>query len=146
MKALVVYDSESGNTKAIAEAIAGSLGPHVRAVKPGEAIDREIREVDFLVVGSPTHGGRPTESIAGFMERIVPLLPRDAKLATFDTRLKMKFVKMFGFAADRMAASAADKSVQVAASQGFIVNGRTGPLAEGEVERAKQWGRQIGGQ
>ena len=66
------------------------------------------------------------------------------KVATFDTRLKMKFVKLFGFAADKMEAFFKEKGIVAKAKpEGFVVKGRSGPLAEGELERANSWGKNL---
>ena len=61
-------------------------------------------------------------------------------VAAFDTRLKMKFAKMFGFAADKIAAQLSECGAkQKAPPEGFIVLGRNGPLAEGEADSARTW-------
>ena len=143
MKSMVVYDSVSGNTKQIAEAIGRALGEDAKVYRPDVIDGTALRNVDLLVIGSPTYGGKPTESVTRLIDRIIPTLPAGIMVAAFDTRLKMRFVRIFGFAADKIAAAFAQKGAQVVGTKGFIVKGRTGPLAEGEVERASSWGRQL---
>ena len=59
------------------------------------------------------------------------------KVATFDTRLKMKLTKLFGYAADKMETHFKEKGIMIKGKpEGFIVKGRNGPLSEGELERA----------
>ncbi|MEW6069886.1 MAG: flavodoxin family protein [Candidatus Thermoplasmatota archaeon] len=58
---LVIYYSETGNTELVAKAIAEILG--TRAVKVGEG-DEEL-----VVIGSPTHGGKPVEPVMEFIKR-----------------------------------------------------------------------------
>jgi len=67
MKAMVVYDTVHGNTRAIAEAIAGALPGRVVALVPGAVALEELAGVDLLVIGSPTHGGLPTEAMRGLL-------------------------------------------------------------------------------
>jgi len=67
-KALVVYDTWSGNTQAIAEAMASNL--RCSAVGLNNLIDYTISDYDLLVVGSPVHGGMPTNKIAKFLSEI----------------------------------------------------------------------------
>jgi hypothetical protein len=64
--------------------------------------------------------------------------------AAFDTRVAMKWVRLIGFASGRM-----DKfmkacgAVGIIQPEGFFVKGKDGPLKDGEIERAKDWGRKI---
>lgn len=145
MKAMVVYDSASGNTRQIAEAICRALGADTRVYRPDVVDGNALKHVDLLVIGSPTYGGRPTEAIARMMDRILPALPAGISVAAFDTRLGARFVRLFGFAADRIAARFKEKGVRVAGAQGFFVKGRKGPLAPGETERAAAWAKQLAG-
>ena len=144
MKAMVVYDSVYGNTEKIAEAIAGGMGRGTKARRPSAVGAEELRSVDLLVVGSPTLGGRPSKAIQGFMDSIPSAVARELSIAAFDTRMSMKFAKIFGYAAARITAKLQEKgSTWKSPPQGFIVRGRSGPLAEGELERATAWGRGL---
>ena len=97
MKALVVFDSVAGNTRRIAEAIASGIAGGTKAVSVGSAEAKDLGRVSLLIVGSPTYGGRPTEAMQNFMAS-VESSARDLSIAAFDTRLRMKFVRLFGFA------------------------------------------------
>ncbi len=143
MKAIVIYDSVDGNTQKIAETIAASLGKGVKAVRPREAGASELAGIELLVIGSPTHGGRPTDPVTAFMETAT--IPSGARVAVFDTRLRMRLLKVFGYAADRLAASLREKGARVVASEGFFVARSAGPLVDGEEQRAAQWGRGLHG-
>ncbi len=141
MKALVVYDSVYGNTEQIAQAIAASLSCGTKAFRAG-AVDAEImlKNIDLLVVGSPTLGGRPMETVRAFLDTIPKAVARKLEAAAFDTRLTMKFAKLFGHAADRMEARMKANGCSLKSNrEGFIVKGSNGPLAAGELERAGAW-------
>ncbi len=143
MKALIVFDSVHGNTEAIARAIAGAGGKAgIRMVRAGQAKAGDLVGLDLLVVGSPTLGGRPTPAVQSFVDRIPAGALAKVRVATFDTRMTMWVAKLFGWAADRIAAGLAAKGgVPAAKPTGFIVKGREGPLADGESQRAAAWAK-----
>jgi flavodoxin I len=143
MKALIVFDSVHGNTEAIARVIAGAGGrAGIRVVRAGQAKNGDLVGLDLLVVGSPTLGGRPTPAVQSFLERIPAGALAKVRVVTFDTRMSMWIAKLFGWAADRIAAGLAAKGgIPAARPTGFIVKGREGPLAEGEIQRAAAWAK-----
>lgn len=147
MKAIIVYDSVSGNTQKVAEAIAVGMGRGTKARRPSAIGAEELHGVELLVIGSPTLGGRPTKPLQEFVDSIPKSVAGKLGIAAFDTRMSMKFAKIFGYAAVRLSAQfQANGSTVKSQPQGFIVKGRTGPLAEGELERATAWGRELAAQ
>ena len=66
------------------------------------------------------------------------------KVAAFDTRIPTKIVKIFGFAADRIAKNLKDKGANlVVPAEAFYVAGKEGPLKDGELERAAFWAKTL---
>jgi len=144
MKSIVVYDSQYGNTEKIAKAIGQGLGPDTRVVKVGEAKVADLGFYNLIIIGSPTQGGRHTAAMKKFMDSIPSDALKGKRLAAFDTRLKTVFVKMFGWAADRIEKSIKEKGGNSTAQpQGFFVKGAKGPLVDGELERAATWAKAI---
>jgi flavodoxin I len=144
MKALVVYDSTSGNTEKIATAIAAGIGGGTRAIRVGSADVKDYEGLDLLVLGSPVQGGRPTESMQKYIKSIPQAVAKKLRVATFDTRMSMAFAKIFGYASVRMANQLQGEGcILKSTPQGFIVKGRSGPLADGELERATMWGEEL---
>jgi flavodoxin I len=146
MKTVVVYDSVHGNTEKIARAIAEAVGlsGKARVLRAGEAQLSDLNAIDLLMVGSPTLGGRPTPAVQEFLGRMPAGALRNLSVTSFDTRVKMFFARLFGYAADRIAVNLKEKGGFVArAPEGFIVKGRKGPLADGELERAAAWARAM---
>ena len=160
MKALIIYESLFGNTKAVAEAVADGLRDtfEVELAEPGSmppAADR-----DLLVIGAPTHAFglsrpstrqdaakrgeiRPGAADVGIREYldVSPLLP-NLPAAAFDTRVNKP----------RLPGSAARKAHRrlrrlgcrlVSSPTSFWVTGTEGPLLEGELERAREWGVRL---
>jgi flavodoxin I len=146
MKVMIVVDSVYGNTEKIAGAIAGALKPsnEVKVVRPGAVDLRELESMDLLIVGSPVQGGRAIKAVQDFLEKLPDGSLKKMGVSAFDTRLKSAFVKLFGYAAGRIAASLQDKGGKlVAPAEGFFVKGREGPLLDGEMERAAAWAKGL---
>jgi len=144
MKSLVIYDSILGNTEKIARSVAAGLGADARAVRVGAADAHALADLDLLVVGSPTLGGRPTPGIQRFLDRVAAAGSHVPAVAAFDTRVTLAFARVFGYAATRIAEKLeAEGSSLKCPPEGFIVKGRNGPLAEGEAERAERWGQAL---
>jgi hypothetical protein len=168
MKAVVVYESLWGNTAAIAHAIAEGLGPGASALSTGEANHAAIAEADLIVAGAPVHcmslpteqsrelartgnmgpGGAPPDLSHPKMRTwLDELSTGGGRAAAFDTRVNAWY--------GRGAASKILQSLQragyqpVARACGFFVSGHRlkpttdGRLCDGEVERARQWGREL---
>jgi flavodoxin len=146
MKALIVYDSVYGNTEKIAKAIAEAITPsnEVKVVRAGEANPSELASVNLLIVGSPTHAGRPIPAVQDFLKRLPEHSLKGVNVAAFDTRISTRIVGVFGYAAGRIAGNLKKKGgTLVASPEGFFVAGGQGPLKEGEPERAAGWAKGI---
>jgi len=146
MKALIVYDSVYGNTEKIARAIAEAITPsgEVKVLRASEANSSELASIDLLIVGSPTHGGRPTPAVQDLLNKVTQPSLKGINVAVFDTRMSTKLVRVFGYAAGRIAGHLERKGGTLTASpEGFFVKGGKGPLKEGELERAADWAKGI---
>jgi flavodoxin len=146
MKALIVYDSVYGNTEKIARAIAEAITPsnEVKVLRASEANPSELASTDLLIVGSPTHGGRPTPAIQDLLNKVTQPSLKGINVAAFDTRIQAKLARVFGNAAGRIAGHLKKKGGTLIASPvGFFVTGSKGPLKEGELERATGWAKGI---
>lgn len=143
MKALIVYDSAYGNTEKIANSIGASIDGDVRVMHASKVNPSEMESVELLVVGAPTYGGRPTPPVKEFIDKLAKDSLKGINIATFDTRLPNRWVKIFGFAAGKIAKSLKEKGGNLLASEGFFVISGKGPLKEGEIERAADWTKRI---
>ena len=138
MKTLVLYDSKYGNTEKIARAMVAATEATVQHA--AEADPSTLNTYDLIVIGSPTHGGRPTEPVQGLLKQAEL---HGVKVATFDTRMESRFARIFGYAANRLANNLKQKGATVLASEGFYVVASEGPLKPGETERAAEWARGL---
>jgi flavodoxin len=144
MSAIVIYDSQYGNTEQIAKAIGKGFGEDTKLVKVGEAKAEDIAPYHFVIIGSPTQGGRQTAAIKAFLEKLPAEALKEKRLAAFDTRLKNIFTKVFGYAAPRIESAIKEKGGNATAQpQGFFVKSTKGPLLDGELERATNWAKSV---
>ena len=160
MKAIVVYESHWGNTAAIAKAIAQGLGPDAQALSTSDATPETVAASDLVVAGAPVLGfSLPTSAmrdslrtnpgnVSGPADLSHPLMREwletlpsgSARFAAFETRIWWSP----GGATNTIGRLLAAKGYSEAAPrERFIVTGRSGPLRDGEIERAKQWGAQL---
>ncbi|MEU4385654.1 hypothetical protein [Promicromonospora sp. NPDC023805] len=162
MRALVVYESMFGNTQAIAQEIGDGIeaSMHADVVEVGAAPDIVPRDVTLLVVGGPTHAFSMSwpstrRDVAGRSPRIIsrergirewlgalPSLMTTTEAAAFDTRAISRATGSAARAASRRLARLGYPLVSGPTS--FRVAGVTGPLAGGELGRARAWGRSVG--
>ena len=164
MRALVVYETMWGNTGEIAASIADGIRTQrgvedVQLVEAAQAAEEIPAHVDLVVVGGPTHAfsmsksstrdsarqqGATADPDRGIREWIEGLTtpPSPLMVATFDTRT----------VAPRLPGSAAKKALKKLVALGFRpavkpesfgVHGYSGPLADGELERARVWGAAL---
>jgi len=163
MRAIVTFESMFGNTEAVARAVADGLATRMDVeIVPVEDAEPVLGDdVGLLVVGGPTHafgmsragtrraamdqGAHPTGAAdIGLREWIGDLGRESASVAVaaFDTRIRKRGVP-------GSAARGAQKRLRrlgfgiAAAAQSFYVTGTPGPLLEGELARAREWGSQL---
>ena len=144
MKTLVLYDSAFGNTEQIARSIGRAITGDVEVLRIGECNPSTLESLDFLFVGSPTQAGKPTLAMRDFLNKVPEAALKKRRVAAFDTRLSGKLVGIFGYAAGKIANDLESKGAALASSpEGFFVNGKEGPLKEGELERAALWAKET---
>ncbi|MBU2228773.1 flavodoxin family protein [Patescibacteria group bacterium] len=145
----VIYDSTFGNTEKIARAIAEGADAKVIHIKDAQSLD--IKTMELLIVGSPTLGGRPSKPVQDFLNALPADALKNTRVAGFDTRFEesaqgfgLKLIlKTFKYAGEKILKSLESKGGQAVSAEGFYVTGKEGPLKEGEIERAKEWGRSL---
>jgi hypothetical protein len=162
MRSLVVYESSFGNTQRIARTVADALAAdgEVELVSVDDGLP-PLDELDLLVVGAPTHvhglsnrlsrkgaleqQGRRDGDVGIGVRGWIEQLPLAARLpvAVFDTRAH-KAELLVGSAAQGIAKRLRRRGYKLAVPpESFFVEGTPGPLEDGELERAEQWGKAL---
>ncbi|QGF22672.1 flavodoxin family protein [Raineyella fluvialis] len=170
MSVLVIYESMFGHTKAIAEAAADGLsdalargGAHetVTLVPVTDAPETLPDDITLLVLGGPTHAfsmSRESTREDALQQAHVEDAARQSTglrewiegattsgsvaVVTFDTRVKKPFIP--GSAAKAAAKALAAKGfADVERGETFWVVDTPGPLVDGELERAREWGASL---
>lgn len=141
MKALVIYDSNYGNTKLLAEAIGRSLGEATPVIAIADVKPEQLRGLDLLVVGSPINGWKPSARTGQWLDGLRDGQLQHVRVATFDTRIN---IIIHGDAAKHMSKRLVEAGATLAAEPTwFFVNGKEGPLRDGEIARAKAWAQTL---
>ena len=152
MKGIVVYDTAYGNTKKIAETMAETLkesGIEVDLFDVKNVKKLSAKDYDFLVLGSPTRFGTMSFAIRGFLGKVKTEEWMSKPFAAFDTENpenieKARAEKKEWSAAEKIAAKLIEKKMsQVLPVLKALVLGQKGPLQEGEIERTKDYAREL---
>lgn len=169
MRALVVYESMFGNTRAIAEAIrdgATRAGAEV-TLTPAESAPTDAADFDLVVVGAPTHAHtlpqatsrveaaqwaenpvkalalEPSAGGAGVREWLKGLGAIDGppRFAAFATRVDMPRI-FTGDASGAIAKRLKGVGIRDVERECFLVSS-VNVLLDGEVDRARAWGARL---
>jgi hypothetical protein len=158
MKVVVIYESLWGNTAAIARAIAEGIGEGTVALNTSEATPERIEGADLVVAGAPVLGfslptedmrenirkqpqGTPPDLSAPSLRSWLEKLPSGSgRGAAFETRIWWSP----GGATKTILAGLQRAGYRTEGrGERFIVTGRQGPLKDGEIERARAWGKSL---
>lgn len=152
MNIVIVFDSHSGNTEKIAEAMGAALQSthNTMVVRADSANEQTIKKANAVIVGSPTHRFQATEATMEFLKNLPEGSLEGKQSAAFDTRIQSDTIKpgvlKFFFKLGSYASKPIANWLQVKGSSmpilvaGFYVTAEDNPhLEEGELERAEQW-------
>ncbi len=145
MKSLVIYESLYGNTRTVAETVAAAIPGDVSVQHVPDVDPASLSDIDLLVFGSPTHGGRYPETVKDLLAAIQPASLKGVHTAAFDTRVQMKFLRIIGYAAPKIAKQLVKKGGALAVeAEGFFVTTTDSPsMLEGELDRVTAWAKEV---
>lgn len=152
MTNIVIFDSLYGNTHKVAEAIHKGLGGSQTDIKSVDELNLSLLgNYDLIVIGSPTHGGKPTENIQKLLKDLGGQFFKNKKVAAFDTSIPTKghgiFLKILlsviKYAAPKIAEQVKQNGAIVLDTRSFWVSGKEGPMQAGQLEAAEEWGTKL---
>ncbi|MEZ0446557.1 flavodoxin family protein [Cellulomonas sp. ICMP 17802] len=152
MRVLIVVESLFGNTRAVAQAVADRLREDGVEAELADAASApaDLSGADLVLAGAPTHNlGLPTPRSrgqavdrgappagSGLREWIGTLPASSTPVVTFATKVPGAFSGSAGKAAVKLLRR---RGVPARHGTDFVVAGTTGPLTDGETERARAW-------
>ena len=147
MKGIVVFDTSYGNTRTVAEAISETLkesGLDVDTFYVKDVKKLSARDYDFLILGSPTKFGTMSFTVKRFIGKVKGKEWMNKPFAAFDTENPENIERKEGSAAEKIAKKLTEKQMnQLMPVLKAVVLGWKGPLQEGEIERAKDYAREL---
>ncbi len=153
MNSLVVYFSLYGNTRRLAEIIAEELQTAgvARVVSLDQLKPENLRDVDLVVMGSPTHIQNVPKAVRAALAQLPRRCLAGTKVAAFDTSLRM-WGPLMGMTAAHGLLRRLRKlgGKRIVRPETFLVKavdvkpeGEFDLLCEGELERAREWAAAI---
>ncbi len=152
MKGMVVYDTSYGNTRKIAETIAETLkesGMEVDLFDVKDVKKLSAKDYNFLVLGSPTRFGTMSFAIRSFLGKVKSEEWMNKPFTAFDTENpenieRARIENKEWSAAEKIAEKLRDKKMnQLLPVLKAVVLGQKGPLKEGEIDRTKDYAREL---
>ncbi len=152
MKGIVVYDTSSGNTKKIAETIAETLkesGVEADLFDIKNVKKLSVKDYDFLALGSPTKFGTMSFAMKFFLGKVKSEEWINKPFIAFDTENpenveKARAENKEWSAAEKIADKLKEKNMnQLLPVLKALVLGMKGPLVEGEIERTKNYAKDL---
>ena len=145
-KVMVTYESKYGNTRLVAEAIAGGMsqvsGIETVLRELGEVDPGQLADFDIILIGSPNHIGGATRGIRKFIDRLGKLDLKGKRVAVFDTYMGGDYEKAVKKTEKQLGKKAPDLKL---ATPGLSlkVEGMKGPLSAGERAKCEEFGGKI---
>jgi flavodoxin len=141
MNILIIYYSSFGNTQLIAESIAETLRDkgYIRLIMADKLNHAELQQADLVIVGSPIYRHSSIDAVKALLKEVPDDLIHSIKVAAFDVHHRMARGKSGSTERKITEDFQKDGVNMVVPPESFFVVGHTGPLEEGEIERAKEW-------
>jgi menaquinone-dependent protoporphyrinogen IX oxidase len=148
VRVVIVYDTQYGNTKIVAEKIAEGTrelkGIETEVYDVKEVDPKKLADADAIVVGAPNHIGSPSRTIMKFIDKLSEIESKAKSVAVFNTHL----------AKDERAIAKMEKKLGektpalklMTAGLDIRVEGMKGPIAGGELPKAIEFGKTIAAQ
>ena len=140
------FTTKYGNTKHVAEKIAEAIKKEAKEIET-TVTDVEVANLknldtfDAILIGTPNHVGSPSRTILKFIDDLGKLKLKPKKAAVFDTHMAQDFR-----AVERMEKRIHEKAPAlklIAPGLNIRVDGMSGPITEGELPKATEFGRKI---
>ncbi len=144
----MIYDSKYGNTRLVAEQIVLGLGEvegfEAEVGYAKEVDPQSLVAIDVLIFGAPNHMGKPSRTIRKFVDQVATFELKAKWVAAFDTYFQRK--RNFEKATKKLEKHINKKLPNlklITPGLSIRVNGVNGPVADGELSKAKEFGKKT---
>ncbi len=142
--AVVIFDSEYGNTEKVAHALARGLhqkGLAVDCVNLKESLVDKLDQYGLFGIGGPTQAFSATQRMKNFLETLEDAGLQHKSGFAFDTKLKSRFAGSGGGYVEKKMRKLGFDIIEPHFSA--IVKGKEGPLEEGSEQSFESIGAEI---
>jgi menaquinone-dependent protoporphyrinogen IX oxidase len=148
VKVFVIYDSKYGNTKIVAENI-------LEGLKKAEGVEAAIgyaKQVnaqmlagyDALVFGAPNHMGKPSRTMTKFVDSLSKAPLNAHWAAAFDTYFqRQRYFEKAMKKLQKYLNTCLPNLTLIAPGLSVRVHGVNGPVMEGELAKAQEFGEKL---
>jgi flavodoxin len=148
VKAVVVYDSQYGNTQKLAQALARGMESgriDADSVKVDMVDMKQLVHYDLIAVGGPTHIAGVSKPMKRFLESLKTVDIKGKSGFCFDTRNESRFNAFdLNSAGKRIEGKMKRMKVDMLKPKvSVIVEGREGPLEDGALKSFEDVGREL---
>lgn len=152
MRTLIVYFSQFGNTRRLAEAMAETMksAGEARVASIDQLTVSDIQGVDLVVMGTPTHAFAVPQTVRKILESLPSKVLAGKSVAAFDTTVKPWPLRHLRAAPKLLKHLIHLGGKPVARPETFFVatknpqkTGEIDLLLEGELDRARRWAGEV---
>ena len=145
-KVLIIYDTQFGNTKKLAEDIAAGIqeieGISCDVVSQKDLDVESVATYDGFAFGGPVHAFRATRGITGAIRKVAKIGIDGKLVTTFDTHMGDEYRAIKGM--EKLLRKIAPGSVLISPGFSGKVNGFRGPLDDTVPSEARAFGATLG--
>ncbi len=152
MRALIVYFSQFGNTRRLAEAMAETMKQpgDARVIAIDQLAASDFDRIDLVVMGSPTHAFALPEAVRTVLESLPLAILGGKSVAAFDTTVKPWPLRHLRASPKLLGHLRRLGGSPIARPETFFVktknpqkSGQIDLLLEGEIDRARGWAAKL---
>jgi flavodoxin len=156
MKGLILFRSHYGNTKQVADSLAGQISAlgHEASVQDLRQKLPDLQDFDFIMIGAPTRFAKVTGKALSVIKQLHKKGVGGKPVAIFDTygpvpkdpvELEKGKKWLYPGAAGKMLKEAQDRGLNVYPEtlRCEVQGGLKGPLAEGQLEKANAFAKEF---
>ena len=146
MKALIIFDTKSGNTQQVAELIADGInsveGNETEVVNVKDFKPNEDKSYDLMLIGSPNHMGSHIKSIKKFIKNLSSSSVKAKSFAAFDTYMSKDFEKAVKKMEKQINEDIPNSKITLPGLS-IKVGGMKGPIVDEDLSKCKKYGIKL---